>query len=146
MRRMADLAVVTGELPLSANTRLRRKRRTSIGDGAPIVDGCVCRAVRSKLRRPLCQFGVKFRQHDDTILIAAGGMHDDPGASLTALVPWRMRNVGGDKTLLSRLHVNAVLQIVAIIDCAFPFDHVGDGLDTLVIMRLRDRAGHGLER
>jgi len=38
-------------------------------------------------------------------------------------------------------HQHAFLQIVTVIDCAFAFEQIGDGLNTVVVMRLSDRAG-----
>src|SRR5262245_11460978 len=68
-------------------------------------------------------------------------MHHDPGARLAAFVARRVRYVGGDETLLALAHLDALFKIVAVIDGAIAFEHIGNGLDPLVIMRLGDRAG-----
>jgi hypothetical protein len=44
------------------------------------------------------------------------------------------------KTLLAFAHQHVVLKIVAVIHGAFAFEHMGDRLDTSVIMRLGNRA------
>src|SRR5215475_10295708 len=70
-------------------------------------------------------------------------MYHDPGARLAAFVARRVWHVGGDKTLVTLLHHYALLQSIAVIDGAFTFQQVGDGLDTLVKVGLGARGrGH----
>jgi hypothetical protein len=68
-------------------------------------------------------------------------MHNDPGARFTALIARSVRHVSSNETLLASAHQHTLLQIVAVVDRAFAFEHIGNGLDDLVIMRLGDRAG-----
>src|SRR5262245_33977739 len=68
-------------------------------------------------------------------------MHHDPGARLPAFVAWRVRHIGTNETLLALVNPHALLEIIAVIDGAFAFEHVSDRLDPLVIMRLGDGTG-----
>jgi hypothetical protein len=44
-------------------------------------------------------------------------------------------SMAGDETLVALLHQYALLQSIAVIDGAFTFQQVGDGLDAFVIVR-----------
>src|SRR5579872_6946099 len=79
-------------------------------------------------RQPLRQFLVQFRQQHDAVLVAAGGMHHDPRARLAAFVARRVRNIGVAETLLALLDLDALLEVIAVIDRAFALQHEGDGL------------------
>jgi hypothetical protein len=50
---------------------------------------------------------IEVWQENDSILIAAGGMNDDPGARRSALVPWRMGYICRDEDLLAAANVDA---------------------------------------
>jgi len=49
-----------------------------------------------------------------------------------------VRHIGSDKALLTLPNQNAVRQIVAVVDRAFAIEHVGDGFNPLVMVRLGD--------
>src|SRR5579862_257144 len=84
---------------------------------------------------------VELRQQHDAVLVAARGMHHDPGAGRPAFVDRRVRHVGRAVGLLAGAHEHAMLERVAVIDRAFALEHVGDGLDSVVVMRPGAGAG-----
>ena len=89
----------------------------------------------------LREFGVELREQDDSVLIAAGGVHDDPCAGFAAFVARGVRHVGRDEALFAFAQQDALFQAVAVVHGAFALEHVGDGLDSLVVMGLGDGTG-----
>ena len=64
----------------------------------------------------------------------------DAAANLFNDIARCMGHVSGHETLLAFAHQHVVLKPVAVIHGAFAFEHMGDRLDTSVIMRLGNRA------
>jgi hypothetical protein len=62
---------------------------------------------------------VKLGQQNDPILIAAGGMHNDPGTGCSALIRRRMRNVRWYEDLLSSFYGFVSLQTLTVMDHTF---------------------------
>ena len=87
------------------------------------------RHVSCRCGHPLRELCIKLWQEHDAILITAGRVHYDPRAGLTALIARGMRHIDGNEALLALVHQYALLQIIAVIDRAFAFEHMGDSLN-----------------
>ena len=63
-----------------------------------------------------CNKRIEVGQKYDCVLIAAGGMHHDPGAGCAALIARCMGYIGGNVDLVSSAHPHPMLQCIAVID------------------------------
>ena len=73
-------------------------------------------------------------------MVAAGGVNDNPRASRSAFVRWRMGHICRDVDLLAVANVDATFQVLAIINGAIPFQQIRNCFDATVIMRVRASA------
>jgi hypothetical protein len=51
-----------------------------------------------------------------------------------------VRDIDCDETLLALAHQYALLERIAVVDGAFALEHIGNGFDALVVMRLGHRS------